>query len=118
LKIPATFRRFNDRPLHRQNDTPSFLEDIGILFIDDDIKSFSCRIANINVHQFHPEGRTIPVPKMTDPISLSSSIIVYKVGVSTELSMGRFVTTQAHPPKPWYKPEEEEEVAEEGEEED
>jgi hypothetical protein len=64
---------------------------------------------------------------MTDPISLSrrdsiqqllsvSPIIVYKVGVMMDLTMGRFVTITDNPPKGWYKPEEDVEEDVEGEE--
>jgi hypothetical protein len=65
---------------------------------------------------------------MADPISMSrrgfiqqllsiSPIIVYKVGVMTDLTMGRFVTIRDTAPKGWYKPEEDDEEVEEDEEE-
>jgi hypothetical protein len=90
---------------------------------NDDVKFFSRRIANLNVHYFAPQGRTASDFEMTDPISLSrrdfiqqqlsiSPIIVYKVGVITDLTMGRFVTIMDNATKGWYKPEEDEEEVE------
>ena len=95
-----------------------------MLFVDnDDVKFFSRHIANLNVHYFAEEGRTVSVPKMTDPLSWSrrdtlekllevGPIIVYKVGVMTDLTMGRFVKLLDKPPKGWYKPEKDEEEVE------
>jgi hypothetical protein len=122
LKIAAPFRRFDNRPLYRRKEAPSFLDEVGILFVgNDDVKFFSRRIANLNVHYFASEGRIASVFEMTDPLFLSrrftlrellevSPIIVYKVGVMTDLTMGRFVAIKDKPPKGWYKLEDEEEV--------
>src|SRR5947209_516268 len=82
-----------------------------MLFVDnDDVKFFSRHIANLNVHYFAEEGRTVSVPKMTDPLSSSrrdipekllevGPIIVYKVGVMTDLTMGRFVKYWTNHPR-------------------
>jgi hypothetical protein len=124
LKVAAKFRRFDSRPLFRLNEAPSFLDDIGILFVDNnDLKYFSRRIANLNVHYFDPEGRTSSASEMADPVSMPrrdalqkllevSPIIVYKVGVMTDLTMGRFVRIRDVPPAGWYEPEDGEEVEE------
>jgi hypothetical protein len=122
--VAAKFRRFDSRPLFRLNEAPSFLDDIGILFVDNnDLKYFSRRIANLNVHYFDPEGRTSSASEMADPVSMPrrdalqkmlevSPIIVYKVGVMTDLTMGRFVRIRDVPPAGWYEPEDGEEVEE------
>jgi hypothetical protein len=130
LTVAAQFRRFGNRPLGRLKEDPSFLDDVGILFVgNDDLKYFSRHIANLNVHYFDPEGRTSTVSEMADPMSLSrksalqkwldvSPIIVYKVGITTDLTIGRFVTMTNFEPKGWYKPEDEEEAEEMDKEED
>lgn len=124
LTVAAKFRRFNNRPLYHLKEAPSFLDDVGILSVgNNDLKYFSRRIANLNVHYFLPEGRTLSVFEMADPVTMSrrytiqkllnvSPIIVYKVGVMTDLTMGRFVTIRDVPPEGWYNPEDEEEVEE------
>ena len=115
LKVAPTFRRFDNRPLCRQKEAPSFLDDVGMFVDNDDVKFFSRHIANLNVHYFAEEGRTVSVPKMTDPLSSSrrdtiekllevGPIIVYKVGIMTDLTMGRFVKILDEPTKGWYKP--------------
>ena len=41
LEIAPQFRRFDNRPVYRQKEAPSFLDDVGILFVDnDDVKFF------------------------------------------------------------------------------
>jgi len=40
LRVAPQFRRFNDRPLHRQKKLPSFRDDVGILFIENDDLEF------------------------------------------------------------------------------
>ena len=66
---------------------------------------------------------------MTDPVSLSrrdtiqkllevGPIIVYKVGATTDLTMGRFVDITDLPPLGWYEPEKDEDKDEVGEEEE
>lgn len=110
LNVAAKFRRFNNRPLYHLKDAPSFLDDVGILSVsNNDLRYISRRIANLNVHYFLPEGRTLSVFEMADPVTMSrrhiiqkllnvSPIIVYKVGVMTDLTMGRFVTIRDVPP--------------------
>jgi hypothetical protein len=109
---------------------PSFLDDVGILFVgEDDVKSFSRHIANLNVHYFSEEGRTASLSEITDPVSMSrrydirkrlavSPIIVYKVGAKTDLTMGRFVRMRDDSPKGWYTTQDEEEMEEEEDEEE
>jgi hypothetical protein len=95
-----------------------------MLFVDnDDVKFFSRHIANLNVHYFAEEGRTVPVFNMADPLFLPrrntlqkllevGPIIVYKVGVMTDLTVGRFVSIEDDPPEGWYTLEEDEEEVE------
>lgn len=105
-------------------EAPSFLDDVGILFVgNDDLKYFSRRISNLNVHYFLSEGHTSSILEMADPVNLlrryaiqkrlfAGPIDVYKVGAATDLTMGRFVNITDIPPEGWYEPEDEEEVKE------
>ena len=130
LKVAPRFRRFQDQPLYRLDEARSFLDDVGILLVgNDDVKYFSRRIANLNVHYFATQGYTASDIDMTDPLSLSrrsileqqlniGPIIVYKVGATTDLTMGRFVTIRDVQPKGWYKPEDEKEKEDDEDDED
>lgn len=120
LRVAPMFRRFNSRPLHRQNEYPSFRDDVGILFIEEnDLKHFSRCIANLNLHHIDPELHELSLSQMTNPVYMSrrdyiqvqlmfGPIIVHKTGASTDLTMGRFVKILDHAPMGWYEPEEDE----------
>src|SRR2546429_5950913 len=72
LKVAPTFRRFDNRPLCRQKEAPSFLDDVGILFVDnDDVNFFFPSHRKSQCPLFcrgNPHGIC---PKMTDPLSSS-----------------------------------------------
>jgi hypothetical protein len=111
LKVAPKFRRFGSRPLSRLNEAPSFQDDVGILFVENNsVKFFSRFIANLNVHYLASDGVDLPVSEMADPVSRSRRgdilrrlpMIVYKVGTATELTMGRLVRIRDNSPKGWY----------------
>ena len=122
LRVAPMSRRFNDRPLHRQNEYPSFQDDVGILFVEEnDLKHFSRRTANLNLHHLNPELHKLSLSQMTNPVYMSrrnsiqallmvGPIIVHKTGASTDLTMGRFVEIHDHAPMGWYEQEEDEEL--------
>jgi hypothetical protein len=118
LKVASKFRRFNSRPLRRQEILPSFQDDIGILFVgSDDVEYFSRYTANLNVHYLnHEHAHEISIEDMADPTFPArrealerqlkiAPIIVYKVGATSDLIMGRFVDILDVPPPGWYEPE-------------
>jgi hypothetical protein len=59
LKVAPKSRRFNDRPLGRQNEDPSFHDDCAYLIVDgNDIQYFNHCIPNLIMHYFSTKNPT------------------------------------------------------------
>jgi hypothetical protein len=113
LAVPLQSRRLNDRPISRQADKPSFLDDCGFLVIDyTSIHLFNHVIPNLNPYYF--QKHAVPQAVMSDPARFgrykdiksklrTSSIVVYKKGASTDLTMGYLVNVTKKTPKGWYE---------------
>lgn len=105
-----------ERPEH----APAGFDEIAFLIIPQAaLKYFALESYNINVHYFGINAERLEAEKKRNPVTNRyqdierklriSSVMVFKKGSQTDLTMGRLISVEKDPPPRWYKNEDEEE---------
>jgi hypothetical protein len=109
LKVVPNSKRFNGRPLGRQDEDPSFHDDCSFLIVDgNDIQYFYHCIPNLDMHYFSTEN--LSLSQILDPVSIPRSrnlrklvygpgLVVYKSGGTSDLTLGYLVGIMTEPPQ-------------------
>ena len=114
LKVSVKSRREHGKRVERLKYTAPFTDDVGFLIIPpESVNLFDCFPLNINSHMFNTNGH-IEKSDMLDPVSYPrfrsiqkrlrlSSILVFKTGMMTDLTMGHLVKVSKSPPEGWWQ---------------
>lgn len=108
-------RREHGKRVKRLKYTAPLADDVGFLIIPPgSVNLFDCFPLNINSHMFNTNGH-IENSDMLDPVSYPrfrsiqkkslglSSILVFKMGMMTDLTMGHLVQVSKSPPEGWWQ---------------
>ncbi|KAL2870263.1 uncharacterized protein BJX67DRAFT_345046 [Aspergillus lucknowensis] len=111
LKVSKTSRRLQERRIYGDPSRPG-TDDVGFLVLSpEDLDIAEHQYHNINVHyfSFRALGKSAMLQPLIQPRVRSirkalrrSSILVFKRGAGTDLTMGHFSKLQREPPEGWY----------------